>query len=163
MTDPFTETLIAFLPNLRRFALSLTQRADAADDLVQITAERALAGRHGYDPAIRMEAWLFRILRNAFIDQTRRDRVRGHSVDIHDMPEAAVIDGAAVTETALMLGAAQSALDRLPDDQRQVMLLVCVEELSYAEAAAILGIPVGTVMSRLSRARLAVAKTLGIS
>lgn len=160
--DPFVESLIALLPNLRRFALSLTRRPDLADDLLQMTAERALAARDRMDPAIRMEAWLFRILRNAFIDMTRRSKVRGPSIDIHDVPEAAVVDGAAVVETRLMLDAAQAAIDSLPDEQRQVMILVCQEELSYAEVASILDIPTGTVMSRLSRARQAVAKKLGI-
>lgn len=162
MTDPFSENLIALLPNLRRFALSLTRRPDLADDLVQITAERAFAARGRYDPSVRLDAWLFRILRNAFIDMTRRDKVRGVSVDVYDTPEAATVDGASVTETALMLGSAQDAIARLPDEQRQVMVLICVEEMSYAEAAEVLGIPQGTVMSRLSRARLAVAQMLGI-
>jgi len=161
--DPFVEALIALLPNLRRFALSLARRADLADDLVQITAERALAARDRHDPATRLDAWLFRILRNAFIDMTRRDRVRGVTVDVDDAPESAVLDGRTVTEATLMLGSAQAAIDALPEAQRQVMILVCLEDLSYAEAAAVLGIPVGTVMSRLSRARLAVARKLGIA
>lgn len=161
--DALMETLIALLPNLRRFALSLTRRPDLADDLVQITAERALAAQDRLEPDARVEAWLFRILRNAFIDMTRRDKTRGETVDVHETPEAAVVDGAALTETRLMLGAAQEAMAALPDDQRQVMILVCQEELSYAEAAAVLEIPIGTVMSRLARGRLAVARRLGIS
>jgi RNA polymerase sigma-70 factor (ECF subfamily) len=161
-SDAFVEALVALLPNLRRFALSLTRRADLADDLVQITAERALASRDRHDPATRMDAWLFRILRNAFIDMTRRDRVRGVTVDVYETPEAAVVDGRALAEAVLMLSSVEAALDELNDEQRQVLTLVCMDELTYAEAAAVLEVPVGTVMSRLSRARLALARKLGI-
>ena len=162
MADPFADALVGLLPNLRRYALSLCRRADQADDLVQITVERALAGRAAHDPSRPMQAWTFRILRNAFIDMTRRDRTRGESVDVHEMPEAVTIDGAGQTENVLMLKSAEAAMAALPPDQREVMLLVCVEEMTYAEAAALLGVPIGTVMSRLSRARMAVAKSLGI-
>lgn len=162
MTDPFVDDIIALLPNLRRFALSLSRQGDVADDLVQITVERALAGRDKHDPATRLDAWLFRILRNAFIDMTRRTRTRGVTVDIHDTPEAITVDGEKHTETVLMLASAEAAIAALPEDQRAVMVLICMEDMSYAEAAEVLGVPVGTVMSRLSRARLAVARTLGI-
>ena len=73
MQDSFVEDVVALLPNLKRFALSLCRRPDVADDLVQITAERAFRARHQFDPATRLEAWLFRILRNAWIDMLRRD------------------------------------------------------------------------------------------
>ncbi len=162
MPDTFTEDLVALLPNLRRFALSLCRRHDMADDLVQITAERAFAARDRFDPATRLDAWLFRILRNAWIDQTRRTKTQGTIVDIDDAPDAATVDGTKIAEDALMLGAAGAAMADLPEDQRAVMLLICVEELSYKDAAEALDIPVGTVMSRLARARLAVAEKLGI-
>ena len=162
MSDKFTEDLIALLPNLRRFALSLCRRADVADDLVQITAERAFAAKDRFDPATRLDAWLFRILRNAWIDQTRRTKTQGTTVDIDDAPDAATVDGRKVTETSLMLTAAEKAMAELPEDQREVMLLICVEELSYKEAAEVLGIPIGTIMSRLARARLAISEKMGI-
>ena len=98
MIDHFADDLIALLPNLRRYALSLCRNGDTADDLVQTTVERAFVARDRHDPATRLDAWLFRILRNAFIDMTRRTKTRGVSVDIADMPEAATVDGAAVTE-----------------------------------------------------------------
>lgn len=165
-SDPFVEELIALLPNLRRFALSLARRADLADDLVQTTAERALQARDRQTDDLRMAPWLFRILRNAFLDQTRRARTRGVAVDVHDMadalPEELVVDGRDITETRLMLSAVQSAMADLPEDQRLLIVLICQEELSYAEAAAVLELPIGTVMSRLARARLAVARHLGI-
>lgn len=163
MADTFADDLIALLPNLRRYALSLCRNGDTADDLVQSTVERALAARDRHDPATRLDAWLFRILRNAFIDMTRRTKTRGINVDIADMPEALIVDGPAVTEARLMLSAAEAAIAALPVDQREVMLLICIEEMTYAEAASVLGIPVGTVMSRLARARIAVANRLGIN
>lgn len=163
MNDSFADDLIALLPNLRRYALSLCRKSDVADDLVQITVERAFGAKNRRDPAGRLDAWLFSILRNAWIDMTRRSKTRGTEVDIDDAHEAATVDGRTVIETRLMLSAAEAAMGELPADQRDVMMLICVEELSYAEAAGVLGIPVGTVMSRLARARSAVATTLGIN
>ena len=88
MTEPFETALIAALPKLRRYALSLCRRGDVADDLVQITVERAVTAKSRFDPETSLEAWLFRILRNAWIDQTRRTATRGTEVDVVDMPEA---------------------------------------------------------------------------
>lgn len=162
MPDRFVEDVVAVLPNLKRFALSLCRKPDVAEDLVQITAERALHARNQFDPTTRIEAWLFRILRNAWIDMVRRDSRRGEVVDIHDTPQPDPIDSVAQTDDRLMLQAVQAAMATLPEDQRAVLHLVCVEGLSYAEAAQALGIPQGTVMSRLSRARVALAKKIGI-
>lgn len=163
MSDTFEADLISALPKLRRFALSLCRRGDVADDLVQITVERAVASRHRYDDQSDIAPWLFRILRNAWIDMCRRRVTRGTEIDVTDAPEAAVIDGTRVTEAVLMLRETQIALDTLVDQQREVILLVCFEELSYAEAATVLGIPKGTVMSRLARGRAALAEKLGIN
>lgn len=162
MDPAFGEALIGLLPNLRRYALSLSRRADIADDLVQITVERALANHASFDTSTRLEPWLFRILRNAFIDMTRRTRTQGTQVDVFEMPDVISTDGAAVVETRLMLQSATAAMETLPPEQRDVLHLVCIEDLSYAEAAEVLDIPKGTVMSRLSRARLALAEKLGI-
>ncbi len=162
MADAFETDLIAALPVLRRYAISLCRRPDVADDLVQTTVERALAARGSFDPATRLQPWLFRILRNAWVDQVRRAATRGTELDVTEMPEAAVVDGARATEAALMLHQTEAALATLPAEQRDVIHLVCFEELSYAEAAAVLGIPIGTVMSRLARGRVALAEKLGI-
>ena len=162
MSDRFSDDLIALLPNLRRFALSLCRRSDVADDLVQITAERAFAARDRFDPTTRLDAWLFRILRNAWIDHARRVNTQGVTVDIADAPDAAVVDGVRDIEAVLTLRKAEAAMADLPEDQREVMMLVCVDELSYREAAEVIGVPIGTVMSRLARARLAVAAKMGI-
>ena len=163
MADDFTDSLIAALPSLRRFALSLARQPDIADDLVQITVERALAARDRYDPTTPLGAWLFRILRNAFIDMTRRTRTRGTETDIFAVPEAATVDGPRDTEARVMLAQTMAAMRDLPEDQRAILTLVCMEDLSYAEAAHALDIPVGTVMSRLSRARRALAARLGLA
>ena len=152
-----------FIPNLRRYAIILTRSRDLADDLVQTTAEKALAARERFDPGTRFDAWLFRIMRNAWIDMTRRARTRGTELDMDTMPEAASVDGTRVVEAKLMLESARRAMDELPAEQREVMLLVCVEGMSYKEAANVIGVPKGTVMSRLSRARLAVANRMGIN
>lgn len=162
MQDEFEDDLVAALPKLWRFALSLCRRADVADDLVQTTVERAVASRDRFDPASRLDPWLFRILRNAWIDAGRRQATRGIEVDIADMPEAAIHDGPRATEAALLLEQTEAALDTLPEEQREVILLVCFEELSYAEAAEVLAIPKGTVMSRLARGRAALAGKVGI-
>ncbi|VDS08047.1 RNA polymerase sigma factor SigM [Paracoccus haematequi] len=162
MDAAFGEALIRLLPNLRRYAMSLARRPDLADDLVQTTVERAIRAADSHDPAARLEPWLFRITRNAFIDLTRRQRTEGVQVDVFDMPEALAHDGDRAVEARLMLRATQDAMQALPPEQSEILHLICIEELSYAEAAAVLDIPKGTVMSRLSRARLALAEKLGI-
>jgi RNA polymerase sigma-70 factor (ECF subfamily) len=163
MDAAFGEALIVLLPNLRRFALSLSRKPDLADDLVQITVERAIAGQAGFDRQARLEPWLFRIMRNAWIDMTRRQRSAGTQVDVFDMPEALPIDPAPAIEARLMLQSVQDAMAHLPEEQREVLHLVCIEDMTYAETARILDIPQGTVMSRLSRARIALADRLGIN
>ncbi|OYX25104.1 MAG: RNA polymerase subunit sigma-70 [Rhodobacterales bacterium 32-66-7] len=166
MSDRFTDDLVAFLPNLRRFALCLCRRSDLADDLVQITAERALAARDRFDPLTRIEPWLFRILRNAWIDHSRRSKSQGQTVDIDDAlvtdAPGLSVDGVRQTEAIWMLRRTEVAMATLPEDQREVMMLICVDDLSYREAAEVIGVPIGTVMSRLARARLALAEKLGI-
>lgn len=162
MSDPFCDDLIALLPNLRRFALSLCRRGDLAEDLVQITAERALRARASHDPETRLAPWLFRILRNAWIDDARRSRTRGVEVDIVDAVDAPSVDGVRDIEARLMLRKTGAALNVLPEEQRELLILVCMEGLSYREAAETLDVPIGTVMSRLARGRAALAKKVGI-
>ena len=158
----FEDRLIAVLPNLFRFAFSLCRARDVAEDLVQITVMRALESQGNFDPETRIEPWSFRILRNAWIDMTRRNATRGPETDIDEAAEAVGEDGRRVTEARLMVDATEQALDMLPASQREVLILVCYEEMSYAETSKILGVPLGTVMSRLSRARIALADALGL-
>ena len=162
MDAAFGDALVALLPRLRRYGLSLSRRPDLADDLVQIAVERAIANHASYDSTTRLEPWLFRILRNAFIDMTRRARTAGTELDVFEMPDILSTDGEAVVESRLMLQSTTAAIETLPSDQRDILHLVCIEDMSYAEAAEVLGIPKGTVMSRLSRARAALAEKLGI-
>ena len=162
MNPDFSDGLIGLLPNLRRFALSLCRQPDLADDLVQITVERAITHVATFNGSSRLEPWLFRILRNAWIDQTRRQKTAGTQVDVFDMPEALPVDPAAATEARLMLQSVRQAMLTLPGEQREVLHLVCIEEMTYAETAQALDIPQGTVMSRLSRARIALSDKLGI-
>ncbi|MFV0299357.1 MAG: RNA polymerase sigma factor [Paracoccus sp. (in: a-proteobacteria)] len=146
---------------MKRYAISLCGRPDLADDLVQTTVERAFRSRDGFDPASNLQAWLLRILRNAWIDSTRRERTRGVQVPVEDAPGLAG-PGEGLAEDRLMLDKTRQALDRLNPDQRDVLVLVCMQEVSYQQAAEILDIPIGTVMSRLARARKALAAELGM-
>jgi RNA polymerase sigma-70 factor (ECF subfamily) len=157
------EQLVAFLPNLRRFAISLTRSRDAADDLVQAACERALAGAERFEPGTRFDAWMFRILRNLWIDQARRRKTAGIQEDISDRTDLVGSEGAREMESRLTLESVSSAIMQLADDQREVLLLVCVEGLSYRETADVLDIPIGTVMSRLARARKNIAEAAGIT
>jgi RNA polymerase sigma-70 factor (ECF subfamily) len=145
--------LVATLPRLRRFARAICGSADIADDLVQATCARALAAADSWQPGTRLDAWLFRILRNLWIDRLRRSRVEGTQVDVDDRRDLVGDRGEPAMHARLTLDRVRKAIAALPDDQREVLVLVCVEEKSYIETADILGIPMGTVMSRLARAR----------
>jgi len=161
--DDFGEKLIAFLPNLRRFAISLCGSRDIADDLVQAACERALANAEKFEPGTRFDAWMFRILRNLWIDQVRRRKTAGPQEDIAGREDITGSSGEQDTEARLTLKTVADAIGELPDEQREVLLLVCVEDLSYRDAAEVLGIPIGTVMSRLARARKNLAEAAGIT
>jgi RNA polymerase sigma factor (sigma-70 family) len=138
------------IPALRRYAYSLVRDHSAADDLVQDTLERALSRWFLRRADGDLRAWLFTILRNLYISAYRRRRRHGTEVAIGD---AAPIGTPARQEAALEAQDVLSALAYLPEEQKSLLLLIGVEDLSYADAAHILGLPMGTVMSRLSRAR----------
>ncbi|CAM3194952.1 RNA polymerase sigma factor [Paracoccus nototheniae] len=159
MTQDLRAQMIALLPRLRSFARGLSGQHALADDLVQITVEKALRHLDSFDPGSRLDSWLFRILRNSFIDHVRARR-ETTSLDADDALPLIGTDGREVTETRLHLADVRRAMDRLPEDQRIVLMLVCVEGLRYREVAEALDLPQGTVMSRLSRARLALAQLL---
>jgi RNA polymerase sigma-70 factor (ECF subfamily) len=150
----FGDQLIAVLPRLRRFARGLSGSVADADDLVQAACERALARQHQFQEGTRFDSWMFRIVQTIWIDQIRSRDVRKEDGDIaedrlgSDEPVRRV-------EARLALAEVRRALDRLPPDQRAALLLVTVEGLSYKEAAEVVQVPVGTIMSRLSRARIA--------
>lgn len=152
--DAFRDQLIAVLPRLRRFARGLAHSVVAADDLVQAACERALARRHQFQEGTRFDSWMFRIVQTIWIDQIRAGKVRkeGSEIAAERMGSDETVRRA---EARLALGEVGRALDRLPPDQRTVLLLVTVEGLSYREAAEVVQVPVGTIMSRLARARAA--------
>jgi RNA polymerase sigma-70 factor (ECF subfamily) len=139
--------IAAHIPRLRRYARALAGDSHRADDLVQDTLERALAKFHLWRPGSDLRAWMFSIMHNVFINQLKARR----ELALDEITEAA-LEGAPQSEP-LELRDLDAALRRLPAEQREVLLLVGLEQLSYAEASRALGIPVGTVMSRLSRGR----------
>jgi RNA polymerase sigma-70 factor (ECF subfamily) len=162
MPSPFAEELVKLLPRLRGFALSLTGSSHEADDLVQAACERALRAWQQWIPGTRLDSWVFRIMRNHWIDGIRKRKAEGDPHSLEELPEVGADDGNHVAETALTLDAVRGAIAKLPEDQRQVLLAVCAEERSYQDTADLLGIPIGTVMSRLARARGRLAAALGL-
>jgi len=153
--DSFREQMIAFLPRLSAFALSLTGNADQRDDLVQETCSRALARRDQWQPGTRLDSWMFRIAQNLWLDRKRAERSRGEPIDIDMVVDLTDSDGRTITENRLALGEVLRGLDQLSPEHRVLIGLVCVDGMTYKEAAEILEVPLGTVMSRLARARLA--------
>jgi len=153
--------IIALLPRLRAFARALVREREAADDLVQATCERALRAIDRWQPGTRLDSWMFRIMRNLWIDEFRKTQSAAPLDDGADVEQIAGANGNRTVESHLMLARTRRAIEELPEEQRSVLVLVCVEELSYREAADVLEIPVGTVMSRLARAREALSAMLG--
>lgn len=146
------EAVQPLIPALRRYARALLRDRDDADDLVQDTLERAMKRWHQRNEVGSVRAWLFAILHNLAIDEFRRRTRRGVSSPIDNVPEAS-LSIPPDQDAAVRRGDILSLVSLLPNEQRSVLLLIGVEDLSYAEAAAVLDIPQGTVMSRLSRAR----------
>ena len=155
----FSDQLIAVLPRLRRFAAGLSRSASEADDLVQAACERALAREHQFQEGTRFDSWMFRIVQTIWIDQLRARDIRKEDGDVaeerlgSDEPVRRV-------EARLALSEVRRAVTLLPPDQRLTLMLVTVEGLSYKQAAEATGVPVGTIMSRLARARIALQQLL---
>lgn len=148
--DRIAAEIEPLIPALRRYAYALTRDHALADDLVQDTLERALSRWYLHRRDADLRAWLFAILRNIFLGQLRRARRRGPHVNLDDAP---VLSVRANQESDIEAKDLLSALAQLPEEQQSLLLLVGVEDLSYRQTADIMGIPLGTVMSRLSRAR----------
>lgn len=144
--------LVALMPRLRRFGLALTGTAADADDLVQNACERVLRRGDQLRDQARVDAWIYGIMRHLWIDEVRTRRVRRHD-DLETAGNVAGADGEQMVEQRMTLDAVRRVLGGMPAEQRSVLLLVCVDGLSYKEAAEVLGTPIGTVMSRLSRGR----------
>jgi RNA polymerase sigma-70 factor, ECF subfamily len=154
----FREDLIAAVPHLRRFALSLTRDSVEAEDLVQFTLLKAWEHQGRFVRGTRLIAWLFTILRNGYLNSRMKHR---REVPDPDGAYAAKLSRPADQENRLGVRDLQAALDRLDPAQREALLLIAVEDLSYDEAAAIIGCPRGTVKSRVSRARDRLTRELG--
>lgn len=155
--DQLREQIVGLLPRLRRFARTLARNPHDADDLVQIAVERALAKSDQLRPDARLSSWMFGILRNAWIDESR-SRGRQNRIFVPEEHGEHVGDAASETHTDVL--SVQTAMARLPDEQRIAVALVLVEGLSYKEAAEIMGVPIGTLTSRLGRAREALQAML---
>ena len=154
MSDEIKREIAALVPRLRRFAYTLCGNREEGDDLVQTACVKALGRLEQYQAGTRLDSWMFRIVQTSHIDQIRRRQRQGGPVD----PEAVerLSDGgraAGQSEHRLLLARLRRAIAELPEEQRAVMALVAIEGYAYKEAAAILETPVGTVMSRLARAR----------
>ncbi len=150
MSD-FARLLETEIPRLRRYARALTRDASRADDLVQSCLLRAVAKQHLWQPGTDLRAWLFTILHNQHVNDVRRAVREGVAVPVEDV--APMLTVASNAGAALQLRDLERAIARLPQEQRQVILLVGLEGMRYEEVATVLGIPIGTVRSRLSRGR----------
>ena len=153
MTNDVGRRIVELLPRLRRFAYALSGDPDKGDDLVQEACARAFAHLDQWQPGTRLDSWMYKIIHNIWLDQKRASKVRGIAVDLDSGPELAGEDGRDVMNSRLTLRRVLAALSSLPQEQQALITLVSFEGLSYQEAAAILGIPVGTATSRLVRGR----------
>lgn len=159
VVDLFSQQLVASLPRLRRFARGLAGAAAQADDLVQAACERALARRHQFQEGTRFDSWMFRIVQTIWIDQIRARDVRKEEPEPEE-DRVGTDEPMRRAEARLALEEVNRAIGRLPPDQRTALMLVTVDGFSYREAAEIAQVPVGTIMSRLARARAALTVLL---
>jgi len=154
---PLHAEIAALLPRLRRFARALTFNREDADDVVQIAVERAISRSVQWQAGSRLDSWMFRIVKNAWIDEVRSRSRREHLFAPEEAGETVGDESAEAHQQRLAI---QKAVSLLSEDHRVVIGLVLVDGLPYKEAAAVLDIPVGTLMSRLSRAREALQALL---
>ena len=150
--------IVVLLPRLRRFAAGLTGSAQEGDDVVQTACLRALERHHQWEPGTRLDSWMFRIIRNLWLDRGKSAWNRLVRSDSELLAEVADHSVSREIEARDELMSARAAIAALPPAQREVLLLVTVEGHTYEAASELLGIPLGTVMSRLARARVAVAQ-----
>lgn len=145
------DQIIAQIPHLRRFARALTGERAAADDLVQDTIERALNKRRLFRPRGSLRAWLFTVMRNVYRNQLSRSGHPAKGVALEESRHLMAVPPS--QEDRLRTSDMERALARLPSEQKEVVLLVGLEQLSYKDVSTVVGVPVGTVMSRLHRGR----------
>lgn len=158
----FDHELAAMLPRLRRFAHTLSRNGSDADDLTQAAIERALRSEAQWQPGTRLDSWLFRIMRNLWIDtirsRSRKERFEAPPEEAERVGE----DPRDAIEASIELQRVMAAMQRLPDEQREVVALILIEGFGYREAAELLGLPIGTVSSRLVRGRTALLELVGM-
>ncbi len=150
VTTEFKSELLSIIPNLRAFALSLTKTSDKADDLVQETLMKAWNKNHLFQEGTNLKAWTFTIMRNEFYSQMRK---RGREVQDSEGILASQLATHPEQQGHMDMNDFRDALEMLPDDQREALMLIGANGFSYEEAAEIIGVAVGTVKSRVSRAR----------
>jgi RNA polymerase sigma factor (sigma-70 family) len=160
-SEQLRSEIVALLPRLRRFARALTGQQADADDIVQIAVERALVRLEQFQPGTRLDAWLLTIVRNAWLDEARARQRRAKVFADAELGERVGDGGEAVAHAKLEANEVRKAMQSLPEEQREAVALVCVEGLAYREAADVLGVPIGTLTSRLSRGREALQRMLG--
>lgn len=153
--DAFQREIVELLPRLRRFARTITRDHADADDLTQITVERALDRRDQWQPGTRLDSWMYRIMKNAWIDETRARGRRGKIFAPAEAGDHVGEDSRPAVEARIEVRNVERAMAQLPEEQRLAVALVFVEGLSYAEAAEVLEVPIGTLNSRLGRGRAA--------
>ena len=159
--SPFEDQLASLLPRLRRFAHTLSRDATDADDLTQATIERALRAKDQWQPGTRLDSWAYRIMRNLWVD-TARGRTRRAARAVPEEEGLSVgEDPRPGIEAAVDLHRVMAAMERLPDEQREVVALILVEGFGYREVSEMLGVPMGTVSSRLVRGRTALLAMVG--
>jgi RNA polymerase sigma-70 factor (ECF subfamily) len=154
------QALLALRPRLRRFACGLTGSLDEADDLVQAVYERAIERHWQWEPGTRLHSWMFKIAHSLWVSRRRHAAVRAGRGDPVDPDSLVGSDGERTVQARLTLDDVRRLVARLPAEQRESLMLVAVDGVSYADAADILGIPAGTVASRVARARLALVDAL---
>ncbi|MBL0922887.1 MAG: RNA polymerase sigma factor [Sphingomonadaceae bacterium] len=157
----FEQELLAIVPRLRRFARGLARDAADADDLCQAAIERALKSRDQWQAGTRLDSWMYRIARNIWIDNLRASGRRGIHADIDDGVTQIADNSHVRMEASMELNDVDRAMQKLPAEQREAVMLVLVEGYAYKEAAEILEVPMGTLTSRLARGREALIRELG--
>jgi len=164
VTDPLhqelVDRLIGLQPRFRRFALGLTGSIDMADELVQNAYERALTRMHQYRPGTRIDSWMFRIIQTVHLNGIQRQNVRNRYTSDVDPETVASPGTSSQPERDVEFDQVREKISALPEDQRVALLLVAVEGLSYKEASQVLDVPIGTVTSRIARARAGLVDAL---